>query len=189
MAPNNAEENEDFDAGEKRALDALARHYATASEDIAPPQELSASIRAAAEKSVREPVLPAVRSARVGWLGWFAFALSAVLTVALVMNVDFDNAQEGLLSPASVSPDESSAVPFAAPIPGGTSGTLPAPPISKAGVCAVRAPDADAPRAYWEAEFQRLADQGCDASKAELQKMFSDKHAAHADQKLTGIRQ
>lgn len=182
MAPNNMDTREDFDAGERRALEALARHYSEASENIAPPDELRAKILAAAEQSVRASAGERRPAWRGKWLGGFAFALSALLAVVAVLNRGHDDAGEGMLTPAEVTPVEPSGLPAG----DGSSATLPAPPASRGGSCAVQKPAAGAPRADWEAEFQRLADQGCNASMAELQRIYSTEPGAGTNQKLTG---
>lgn len=185
MAPKNTDTQEDFDAGERRALEALSQQYREASEGIAPPDTLRARIMAAAEESVRAPAVPRKALFRSGWMGLFAAAFSAVLAIALVVDLGVDGHDEGVLSPASTD----SVVVREGGTPGGVSATLPPPPVSKGGACALQLPDAVAGRPAWEAEYRRLADLGCNASLLELQKKFSSTPLGTNREKLTGMAQ
>lgn len=173
-----------FDAGEQRTLEALSRHYLKASEDIAPPDAVRTRILAAAEESLQTQAPRRKTRFSAGWMGLFAAAFSAVLAVALIVDLGVDRSHEGLLSPASTEP----AAPASAPAPDGLKATLPAPPVSKGGTCALQVPDIRAPRAMWEAEYARLAASGCSASQAELQKKFAESGGDTIGQKLTGMQ-
>lgn len=185
MAPTNTDTHEDFDAGERRALEALSQQYREASEGVAPPDALRARIIAAAEESVRAPAAPRKALFRSGWMGLLAVAFSAVLAIALVVDLGVERRHEGVLSQASTD----LALPAGAPLPDGVPAGLPSPPVSKGGTCALRVPGDHAPRAAWEAEYRRLADLGCNASMVELQKSFSITTEGAARQKLTGMSQ
>ncbi|MDY0056454.1 MAG: hypothetical protein RBS46_09170 [Methyloversatilis sp.] len=183
MAPKNMDKQEDFDAGERRALEALSQQYREASEGIVPPDEVRARIMAAAEESVRAAAPRRKAAFPGGWLGLFAVAFSAVLALVLVMDTGMDGGQGGVLSPASTDP----AVVRGGGAPDSVSAALPPPPVSKGGACALQVPDAVAGRPAWEDEYRRLADLGCNASLLELQKKFSDTPMGTGGQKLTGM--